>query len=285
MRSRVAYVVLAHKNPAQVARLVRRLATDRARFLVHVDRRAGTVEAEIRRLVGGMPHVDFVEQRRRCYWGGFGMVGATLNAFETLVDGDVPFDHTLLLSGQDYPLRPAGDIEGFLGENTGRTFMTFSRLPNDWPEGGLPRIELWHLVSPLVLHLRLPWRRRFPDGLVPYGGGAWVCLSRPVIEYMIDFLRRRPDVVRFFEHALHPDELLFQTIVMSSPLAGTVVNDHLRYIDWSADPGPATLRTVDFRKLVDSERLLARKFDVAVDSTILDLLDDHIEKERVASAR
>lgn len=284
MRTSVAYVVLAHRNPAQVARLVRRLATDRSRFLVHVDRRADAVESEVRRLLAELPSVDFVQPRRRCYWGGFGMVRATLDALEGLVARDVPFDHVVLLSGQDYPVRPAGDIERFLSDNVGHTFMTAERLPNEWPGGGLPRIERWHLVSPLVLHLRLPWRRRVPAGLVPYGGGAWMSLARPAVEHVVQLVHRRPDVVHFFEHALHPDELLFQTILMNSTLADTVVNDHLRYIDWSTDPGPATLRAVDLEKVIRSGRLFARKLDAAVDSGILDLLDDHIERESVASA-
>ncbi|HZO49359.1 MAG TPA: beta-1,6-N-acetylglucosaminyltransferase [Gaiellaceae bacterium] len=284
MRSRVAYVVLAHKHPRQVARLVRRLATDRARFLVHLDRRAGpSVERELRGALDGVARVRFL-RRRRCYWGGFGMVGATLEALATLVGGDEPFDHVLLLSGQDYPLRPAEEVERFLGANLERSFMTASPVDEAWPGTGRQRIERWHLVSPLVLHVRLPWRRRVPRGLAPWGGGAWICLSRPAAELVHELVRTQRDVLRFFQHALHPDELLFQTIVMNSHLADTVVRDHLRYIDWSRDPAPATLGATDLPALLASGKLLARKFDVAVDESILDLLDAHSERETVATA-
>lgn len=284
MRASVAYLVLAHRNPRQVARLIRRLATDRASFLVHIDRRAGAgVEKDVRSLVEGTPGVDFLE-RHRCYWSGFGMVRATLSALERLVEPRVQFDHALLVSGQDYPLRAPEAIERFLGQNEGRSFMTATSLPNEWPGGGLPRIERWHLVSRVVLDLRLPWKRRIPTGLAPYGGGAWMCLSREAVEYVVGFTYRQPEVVRFFEHALHPDELLFQTILMNSPLAETVVLDHFRYIDWSVDPGPATLTARDFPTLIESGKLFARKFDVDVDATVLDLLDEHIERATVASA-
>lgn len=281
MRSRVAYIILVHRQPVQVGRLLRRLATDQATFLVHVDRRAGGVETEVLSHVAGLPAVTLLD-RHRCYWGGFGMVAATLGAFDELLRRDASFDHAVLLSGQDYPLRPAVEIERFLGANTDRSYMTAARLPAIWPDGGLPRIERWHLVSPVVLHLRLPWPRRVPGGLVPYGGGAWICVSRAVVEYVTAFVRENPSVVRFFQHALHPDELFFQTIVMNSPLAETVVDDHLRYIDWSSDPGPATLGAGHFESLLESDRLFARKFDVTVDPTILDLLDEHIERTSVA---
>jgi len=61
---------------------------------------------------------------------------------------------------------------------------------------------------------------------------------------------------------------------MSSPLAETVDNEELHYLDWSArNAHPATLTAADLPKLRASERLFARKFDAAVDSEILDLLD------------
>jgi hypothetical protein len=85
-------------------------------------------------------------------------------------------------------------------------------------------------------------------------------------------------VIRFFRHALHPDELFFQTVLLNSPLADTVVDDHLRFIDWRDDPGsPAVLQTPDRDAMIASGKLFARKFDTSVDEGILDLLDEHIE--------
>jgi core-2/I-Branching enzyme len=287
MEHRVTYIVIAHKNPHQVVRLLHRLASDRTTFVVHVDRRAGSdVEDAIRNGARALGDVRFLD-RRRCFWGGFGMVAATVAAFDELVRGSVAFDHAVLLSGQDYPLRSAADIERFLGAAAGRCFMTHAHLPTPfWPDGGLNRIEQFHLVSHHALHLTVPWRRRIPGGLDPFGGGAWHCLARPVVEHVVAFIRSNPTFVRFFEHVLHPDELFFQTIVMNSPFAPTVVDDHLRYVDWADSVGsPAVLETADLGRLIESDKLFARKFDTAVDSTILDLLDEHIGRASVAPAR
>src|ERR687897_114001 len=99
-RSRVAYVVLMHKNPSQVGRLLRRLSTDRSTFLVHVDRRVGRdVYADMKRHAAPVPGVRFV-RRRRCFWAGFGMVRATLGALEHVLGSGAPFDHVVLISGQ-----------------------------------------------------------------------------------------------------------------------------------------------------------------------------------------
>jgi len=286
MRARVAYVVLAHKNPGQVVRLLRRLASDNATFLVHVDRRASAVvEDGIRAGVDDLTGVLLLP-RVTCYWGGFGMVRATLNGFTKLVDG-VAFDHAVLLSGQDYPLRSAAEIEGFFAAGDGRSFMTHAALPVEfWPGGGLPRIEQLHLVGRCALHLRLPWRRRVPGDLDPFGGGSWICLSRSAVEHVTRFAREHPNVVRFFERVLHPDELFFQTILMNSSLADSVVDDHLRYIQWGDDPGsPDTLQAADLERVLASGKLFARKFDDTVDSSVLDLLDAHIERGSAVAAR
>lgn len=274
---KIAYVLTVHKNPAQVGRLLRRLATENSTFVIHVDRRASNdVDAAVRR--EAEPFAAHFVPRHRCFWGGFGFVRGALKGLAELVDQDVEFDYAVLLSGQDYPLRSAVEIEGFFADADGRSFMHGERLPTSfWNRGGFERIEKWHLVSYRALHLRVPWRRRVPGGLAPYGGEAWWCFSRPVAEYVNDFVAANPSFVRFFEHVLHPSELFFQTVVMNSPHAGSVVNDHLRCIDWSTDPGPTIWRSADLPRLQESGKLFARKFDVEVDSRVLDLVDEWVD--------
>ena len=279
---KIAFVIAVHKQPEQAVRLVRRLASDQAVFLLHVDRRASSeVDASIRRGTSDVADVYFLE-RHRCYWAGFGVVEATLGAFDHLLERDVAFTHAVLLSGQDYPLRPPDVIERFFQYEEGRTFMKCEPLPATfWTEGGLPRIEHWYLVSRRRVRVRVPWRRRIPGGLAPYGGETWGAFARPMAEYIREFVQRSPGYVRFFKHVLHANELFFQTIMMNSQLAETVVQDDLRYIDWSIDPGPAVLSTGDFERLIDSGKLFARKFDLDFDSVILDRLDTHIDSAHI----
>jgi hypothetical protein len=71
--------------------------------------------------------------------------------------------------------------------------------------------------------------------------------------------------------------------VMNSPFGEHVIDDHLRHIDWGRDSShPKTLGVPDLERLVTSAKLFARKFDASVDSAILDLLDEHIDRETLA---
>jgi hypothetical protein len=75
-----------------------------------------------------------------------------------------------------------------------------------------------------------------------------------------------------------PDEIFFQTIILNSSFARRAVNDNLRYIEWK-DPdagSPAILRKSDFQKLASSSKLFARKFDMTVDTEVLDFIDREI---------
>lgn len=276
----LAYIISAYRNLPQLARLVERVSTERSVVYVHVDKKTDDAEyGVLERTCAGRPGVHLLE-RHVCHWGGFGHVRATLKGIDALLASGSDFEHVVLLTGQDYPIKPQAEIERFFAGHRGTSFMAYNELPSEWwsPRGGLDRIEYrhsrwrWH-------HLRLPWKRRFPAGLTAYGGGAYWNLSRACVEYVARFVRSRPDVLDFFQHVDIPDETFFQTVLMSSELAGSVVNDNLRYIDWTRGPRPACLVAGDLPALRASPKLFARKFDVFHDAEIFDLVDAELLQE------
>jgi hypothetical protein len=273
--ARIAYVVSAYKYPQQLGRLLRRLSTPTASFSIHVDRKTSpTVFRAMRAETEDIPNVRFLP-RHVSHWAGFGHVRATLKGLADVLERRAAFDYVVLLTAQDYPVRSSAYIEQFLGSAEGHSFMNYWPLPFPlWePRGGLDRVEDWHLITYRRLHLALALHRRIPGGLMPYGGGAYWCMARPVAEYVHEFVQRNPSYIRFFKHVFVPDELFFQTIVLNSPLRETIVNDNLRFIDWSESPGPTVLRIEHLPKLLESGKLFARKFDASVDAAILDALD------------
>jgi Core-2/I-Branching enzyme len=279
--------VSAYKLPGQLERLLRRLAAPGTSFAVHVDRK--TRRSVYGEMVARTSDLDVTFLPRHVsHWGGFGHVRATLKGIDWFVEEGPPFDYAVLLTGQDYPLRSAAAVAEFLEEAGGRSFMNNWPLPFEpWGKrGGLERIEDWHLITYRRLHLALPLRRRLPLGLEPFGGGAYWCLARDVVEYVHGFVHANPSYVRFFQHVFVPDEIFFQTIVMNSPLRNSIENENLRYLDWSRAPAPAVLGVEDFPALAVSHKLFARKFDEGIDPGILDLLDAQIDgRESVGAER
>ena len=226
-----------------------------------------------------MPAVAIVPPRR-CHWGGFSLVEATLDALELLLEGE--FDHAVLLSGQDYPVSPPRRFERRLSALDGRSVLRAVPLPIEYwgAEGGCERYERWHVVSRRALHVRLPWRRRLPGGLVPYGGGMWWALSRPAVEHVVHHARTDRSLMRFFKHVLIPDEMFFQTVIMNSHLRDTLVNEDIHYLRWAEGAGrPSVLQAEDLGPALAAGFPFARKFDVEVAPEALDLLDAALDRE------
>ncbi len=93
---RIAYILPVHQNPSQVLRLLDRLTTEGATFVLHGDRRASRGDWEqIVRGAAKLPIVALLD-RHRCYWGGFGVVRAALKGIDHLLSHDAPFDYAVL---------------------------------------------------------------------------------------------------------------------------------------------------------------------------------------------
>jgi Core-2/I-Branching enzyme len=283
-----AYIISAYKYPQQLIRLIHRLNTASTSFFVHVDRKTDDgIYREIVDTLGNWPNVNFLK-RHKCEWGGFGHVSATLEGIREIFRTGTSFDYAILLTGQDYLIKSTRHINAFFEEHQGKLFLEFFPLPNDkWQNrgivGGLERIEAWHWRAfnrhiYFPLGRKFPIKRHLPKGLRPFGGSSYWCLPRDCIEYIHELAQRNRAFVDFFKYVDVPDEIFFQTIILNSSFARRAVNDNLRYIEWK-DPdagSPAILRKSDFQKLASSSKLFARKFDMTVDTEVLDFIDREI---------
>ena len=169
----VAYLIRAHHRPEQLVRLVERLSSPTASFFVHVDGRAPESVYDAAR--AGLTARDDVHwvPRVDSYYAGFSLVRSVLTGLEEIERTGVP-PHTVLLSGQCYPLRPAARIESFLAERAEESLVERFHLPSErWADedGGLDRIRYRYFerVHFRTRTLRAPLLRR----TFPSGSSAW----------------------------------------------------------------------------------------------------------------
>ncbi len=302
-QTKIAYIILAHKLPELLVRLVERLDSPRALFLIHVDRKTRPeVFGRMRRPLAGRENVTFLP-RHVHHWAGWGHVRASLKGIFHLVRNRVDFGYAALLTGQDYPIKPRHEIESFLAAGGTREFLYLSPMPrSDWGEGGgMERIETWNfhfqgkmrrfpgkerfdsrLLTWAWAHVNRTWqpRREFLTGFEPYGGHCYWCLTRECIEYVHDFVVSNPHFVRFFRWTWAPDHFFYSTIVGNSRFKVHATLDNLRYVDWDRDRArasgrhpPAVLETGDLPRLAGSNALFGSKFDLEIDAEVLDAID------------
>ena len=277
---RIAHLILAHKAPAQLARLLRALAHPEADVYIHLDKKADF--AAFRHLAE-LPNVRFIRQRLDVKWGGYSLTLAALESMREILQTEKPYDFINLLSGEDYPIKPGAAIHTFWAQHLGHSFLEYEPEGSAWWRANESHATRYHFtefsfrgryVLEWALNAVLPRRR--PPLPALYGGnmGGWYTLSRACAAYVVGYLDAHPRLRRYARLTWGSDEFLVHSIVLNSPLAPTVINNNQRYIDWSGGGhSPKVLTLPDLPALLASPRLYARKFDAGRAAEVLDALD------------
>lgn len=275
---RIAHLLLTHMYNAQLVRLLQRLAHNDADIYIHIDHKAAIEQFEQLKKI---PRVYFINKREKVFWGAFSIVQATINGLEAIMASGKDYGYINLLSGQDYPLKPAETIHSFLAQNPGKMFTEYYLVDDVWTEAKT-RITQYHLtnynftgkyVVQKWMNKLLP-QRRLPYNLVAVGRSQWFTIATPLVAFILDYIKTHPRMVKFFKLSWAPDELFFQIIIYNSPYKDKMVNDNLRYIDFSeGKASPKTLTINDVPALTASGKFYARKFNAQIDAAVLDELD------------
>ncbi|GDX62475.1 glycosyl transferase [Candidatus Saccharibacteria bacterium] len=281
---KLAYIISAYKLPDNLVRLVDRLNTPNSNFIVHVDKNSPLeIYNEIYNRLISFENVHFIKRHKSPY-RGFGHVKTTLNGLRYLSDKKINYDYLFILTGQDYPIKSNNYINNFLAKNYGKSFIEYFSMPTDnWQNGGMDRINNYFIHTKKgykkIPRRIMSWfvKKEIPNSIEPWGGSGYFTAYRKHVDYILKFIEDNPDYLRFFKHVDIPDEIFFQTILSNSKYRKDLINDDIRYIDWS-NPAecPAVLRRADFNNIKRSKDLIARKADSSIDSEILDMIDEEL---------
>lgn len=295
---KLAYIIVSHFNLEQTLRLFNKLNHEDSSFVFHVSKKSE-------------PHYyqglyTALKDNNNCYfsnrinvrWGEFSLVQAVFNGIDTLVESNVDYDYAFLLSGQDYPIKSRKEIVYALSKNPGKQyleFIPFSKL-NDiryWLTAyhfWVGNCHFWHphrrsdnliiAIYNFVLPFFLPKYRKLPQEVTPYKGSTWWTLTRDCIEFLHQQFHSpgEKNIIKYFKNTWHPAEIFIQTILMNSKFRDQIINNDLRYILWPENDNghPRILTEADYKDIISSDRLFARKFNPQIDAAILDLIDDKI---------
>jgi hypothetical protein len=237
---RIAYLVVAHKNPQLLKREIGMLSCEDCAFFIHIDQKTNIEEFAG---IGG-ENVHFSEKRIPVYWGGFSQVQALLLLLRQALETPRDYDYFVHLHGSDYPLRGSKYIHAFLEENRGLEFMSTVKMPNEaagqpiskintrWIQSDKPvRRFLVRVLGKLGLGQRD--YTKYLGSLEPYSGSAWWALTRDACRYILDFMESNKHVERYFRSAPASDEMFFHTILGNSAFGSRIRRSFL-YEDWGA---------------------------------------------------
>ena len=275
-----AVLITAYKNVEQVIQIIDYF-DNRFEFYVHFDKRSSLDLSPIQNIVGKK---IFLFDTYPVYWGGFNHLKAILLlSREALKNKKNVFFH--LITGEDFPCKPLPYF--FENIDCTKDYINIFSMPYPvWPgNGGMDRLEYYNFYDVFnakkndkVIHglLRLQklfgikrsYSAEFPK---LYGGSTYWSLSRNTLQYVLEYTESNKAFFNRMQYTFCPEEYYIQTIIMDSPFASNVINDNLRYIDWTSGRGgkPAFLDESDFSRITSSNKLFARKFDTGEKSMTL----------------
>ncbi|WP_421943923.1 beta-1,6-N-acetylglucosaminyltransferase [Pedobacter sp.] len=275
----IAHIIMAHKNPKQVAKLIKALEHQNFDYYIHVDKK--TDIQEFIASLNDSKNLKFVKKRIRCNWGGYSFLKAINNSLAEVILSGKHYDFINLLSGQDYPLINSGRLYNFFENLIGKNFISYEENNNSsWWEQARLRYEKYHLTDfgirgkyffQELLNKFTP-NRKFPLEVEFYGGpnSSWWTISAECALYVHETLKNNLKLNNFLKYSWGTDEFAIASLIMSSRFKDYTINNNFRYIDWSeGNAHPKILRIDDYEKIISSNMIFARKFDMEVDIEII----------------
>ena len=298
------YLILAHKNPLQLSRMIERLDDGASKFFIHLDAKT-PIEPFAACLEGA--HIRFIEPRERCVWGDFSIVQATIHLMEAASKEQGFF---ILMSGQDYPIQSQGYINAFLESNKGFDFIEIEPLEEKWkPKMVKDKLEHYHILhseerghsncyAPFahcsvfqklrtLTHLlkgRLS-RKNFrllcslPKRVAPfkrqYAGSQFWAFSERTFYAVLNYIREHKAALEeYYKYTSSPDEIYFHSVLMDLVAKDSTIKlkEQITYVNYFRKNN--VFVSEDFDKLTSAKgKLFARKFDTDIDIEILNKLD------------
>jgi hypothetical protein len=297
MTTSVGFILLTHQKSHQIFKLIDTLNQmfDRPPIVCHHDFSKSILPTE-----GLTENVSLVQPHIETGWGRFSIIEAELAAFSLMCQRAIPPDWFIVLSGADYPIKPAKQILNDLASSSYDVHMQYEyidsnpdadrsawqdlcylryygvrfRIPSFDEKLRLSSREITLIKSPLRLPF-LPYSKRFRC----FAGEHWFCANRKAIEYLLKFHKSKPPLAshmrRMDAHVstIVPDESYYHTVFCNAAHL-KVSNNNWRYIDWSAKGAhPKVLKVEDLPKIRESSAHFARKLDMDVDMKIFNEID------------
>lgn len=267
---------------------------DRFDIYIHIDKRIYVSETCMR-MMRAFPCVKKVGCVYSINWGSRKHVDAILWLCRQALENSPDAQYFHLISGADMLIKSSNDFCDFFSANSGRNFIEYFPLPSKtWSGGGFNRLVWMHPLERLnILNQRemaiyerylrfqhmLSRPRPLPSHAV-YGGSCWWSLTREAVMYICGNYNKDGWYSRL-ENTFAPDEMYVQTLLATSYLKPTMVNNNLRYILWEHQNGhcPAILDEGDAYQIVKSDKMFARKIDSCISKKLIEFTDNYLHKK------
>jgi hypothetical protein len=254
---KLLYLILAHKEPSQIIRLVKTLSSQQDYVIIHYNK-ASKLE-EYNQLSDALQSNQYVffADRIKTAWGHFSLIQAIISGLKKAQNLELSYDHVIILSGQDYPIKSNSEIKRFLTAHPKKLFYTHFEITNDLgtnkryvhPINDIVttrpqkhRLDSYYWVLKDRKYLLLPGemnsrstslrtrftnklkglmryaiKRKFPEGYKPYFGATFGMITAEFANYLLEFYDGQKAFNQYMKYAFCADEMYLVTVAMNHP--------------------------------------------------------------------
>ncbi len=295
MENKHAYLIMCHNNFDQLEILLSLIDSEDNDIFIHIDKKSRVTKKEIDKIKCSISksHIYFVDSIKAA-WGSDSLMKIEIMLLNKAVETKHKYYH--LISGADLPLKSQKEIHRLL-DNDGHDYLSMDKdsIENS-TKSFIGRVRYYFLLQNIIgrsskinLLLRMiQWILIFIQKIFKIDrtkkanfeyvkGSQWFSITHNTAVLV---LNKYPEYKKYFMMTNIPDECFIQTIIKNSDAGSNVVNDNLRYIDWSRG-NPYTFKYDDFDELINSGKLFARKFDIKTDKDLIIKIKDYINKKQL----
>lgn len=311
-----AILIMMHKNPEQVVRLVRYFPDDRCVCFIHIDKKCKINIKEFRE--------NLDRENKKCIVLDEQISGQLANwslaeislvlikaAYQYSREKGIIFSYYRLLSGQDYPIRPFAEYERFLEENYPKEFMGIDHYEDGiahirdkfsrWRFSGIRNV-LSQFIKNNILYMGClipfyiieilwtkiigtPYERMARRGYIVAGGPSWWNITDRLASYIVEQIEQESPVINIVKHTATPEESIIQILYANAPWYKKNKTYNLTIGNYGRRGEKKTGHTYlwkkeDISELINSDCYFARKFDMSIDEEVLDQLDEIIYRDK-----
>lgn len=290
-----AYCIIAHTDSYCLQKLITCIDNPDNDIFIHFDKKSNLFDKFLYSKFSQI-HILPKEYSTDIRWGAFSQIEAEISILKlALSKGSYTYYH--LLSGQDLPIKSQSYIHSFFNNlPIGTNLVGYKDYTSKDKRNTLKRVAPHHLfrnnlrnkkkiirlicrsLEEISSHLQRVLGLRINHNIEYRKGSNWVSITEDFAKYVLSQMN---SIINLFGKAVICDELLMQTLAWNSKFKDTVYNydieaiGNMREIDWHRG-NPYTWRESDFKYLMKSDKLFARKFSSDIDKNIIDLICNQI---------
>ena len=278
-----AILITAYKDLEQLIDLAQ-CFDSRFNLYIHIDKKT-TVAPNIKVALENLSNLAFLSQEFKVNWGGRNHLKSILLLCNKALEQDQN-SYFHMITAQDLPIKSNDYFIDHFKALNGKSYLEFFTMPADcWNNGGVDRIDYYNfydllnaktsmhwIQKALAIQKKLGLKRGYSKQLPKlFAGSTYWSLHRDAVRKVATYATSNPGLLKRMKHSFCSEEFYFQTILLNSDLASTLIQGNKRFIVWEKRHGslPAFLDDSDLPQITQSDALFARKMDHRISASLV----------------